>query len=102
MAVKIYSDVTKKFYDDEATALKAEEEVKARTEERTARRKQMADTVDVKRTACERARVAYEKAREEYHEALDNFCKEYGSYHYTVTGKDLDTIFDSWLKLFND
>ena len=102
MAVKIYSDVTKKFYDDEAAALKAEEEVEARTKEKTARRKQMADIVDVKRTACERARVAYEKAREEYHDALDNFCKEYGSYHYTVTDKDLDTIFDSWLRLFND
>lgn len=100
MAVKIYSDVTKKFYDDEAAALKAEEEVKTRTEEKTARRKQMADTVDVKRTACDKARIAYEKAREEYHEALDKFCKEYGAYHYTMTDKDVEGFFDScwpWL-----
>lgn len=97
MAVKIYSDVTKKFYDDEAAALEAEEEVKARTEEKTARRKQMADTVDEKRTACDKARIAYEKAREEYHEALDKFCKEYGSYHYTMTDKDIADFFSPWL-----
>jgi predicted NodU family carbamoyl transferase len=100
MAVKIYSDVTKKFYDDEAAALKAEEEVKALAEEKTTRRKQMADTVDVKRTKCEQARKTYEKAREEYHDALDKFCKEYGAYHYTMTDKDVEDFFDSswpWL-----
>ena len=102
MAVKIYSDVTKKFYDDEAAALKAEEEVKARAEEKTARRKQMADIVDAKHAECEQARKAYEKAREEYYGALNNFCKEYGSYHYTVTGKDLDTAFNSLFKIFNN
>ena len=89
MAVKIYSDVTKKFYDDEAAALKAEEEVKARAEEKTTRRKQMADTVDVKRKA-------YDKARKEYREALDNFCKNYGSYHYTLADKDLEDFFASF------
>ena len=102
MAVKIYSDVTKKFYDDEATAIKAEEEVKARVEEKTARRKQMADIVGAKRTEYEQARKACKQARDEYQEALDNFCKEYGSYHYTITGKDLDTAFDSLFRIFND
>lgn len=88
MAVKIYSDVTKQFYDNEATALKAEEEVKKAQDEKVARRKKMADTVDVKRKA-------YDKARKEYHEALDNFCKEYGAYHYTMTDKDVEDFFDS-------
>ena len=97
MAVKIYSDVTKKFYDDEATALKAEEEVKKAQDERVVRRKQMAETVDEKRKAYERARKAYEKAREEYHNALDKFCKEYGAYHYTMTDKNIEDFFDSWL-----
>ena len=102
MAVKIYSDVTKKFYDDEAAALKAEEEVKARAEEKTARRKQMADIVDAKRTEYEQARKACKQAHDEYYEVLGNFCKEYGSYHYTITGKDLDTTFDSLFRIFND
>ena len=97
MAVKIYSDVTKKFYNDEAAALKAEEEAKKAQDERVTRRKQMADTVDAKRTKYEQARKAYEKAREEYHNALNNFCKEYGTYHYTMTDKNIEDFFDSWL-----
>lgn len=97
MAVKIYSDVTKKFYDDEAAALKAEEEIKTRAEEKTAHRKQMADTVDAKRTEYEQARKAYEKARQEYYNALDKFCKEYGAYHYTMTDKDIEDFFAPWL-----
>ena len=89
MAVKIYSDVTKQFYDNEAAALKAEEEVKKAQDEKVARRKQMADTVDAKRKA-------YDKARKEYREALDNFCKNYGSYHYTLADKDLEDFFASF------
>lgn len=89
MAVKIYSDVTKQFYDNEAAALKAEEEVKKAQDEKVARRKKMADTVDVKRKA-------YDKARREYREALDNFCKDYGSYHYTLADKDLEDFFASF------
>lgn len=89
MAVKIYSDVTNKFYDNEAAALKAEEEVKKAQDEKTARRKKMAETVDVKRKA-------YDKALKEYHEALDNFCKNYGSYHYTLADKDLEDFFASF------
>ena len=89
MAVKIYSDVTKQFYDNEAAALKAEEEVKKAQDEKVARRKKMADTVDVKRKA-------YDKARKEYREALDNFCKDYGSYHYTLADKDLEDFFASF------
>lgn len=97
MAVKIYSDVTKKFYDDEAAALKAEEEVKKAQDEKVNRRKQMAETVDEKRKACERTRKAYEKARQEYHNVLNKFCEEYGAYHYTMTGKNVEDFFDSWL-----
>lgn len=86
MAVKIYSDVTKKFYDDEETALKAEEAVTKARDEKAAHRKEMAQDVDAKREA-------YVKARNEYRAALNKFCKEYGSYHYTLDSKDLDKIF---------
>lgn len=86
MAVKIYSDVTKKFYEDEAAALKAEEEVKKAKDERVARRKEMAELVDSKRKA-------YEIAKKEYNDALEKFCKEYGSYHYTIANENLKDFF---------
>lgn len=89
MAVKIYSDVTNKFYENETAALKAEEEVKKAKDEKAARRKDMAKLVEEKRKV-------YDQARKEYHEALDNFCKEYGTYHYTLTDKDLEDFFASF------
>lgn len=91
MAVKIYSDVTKKFYDDEATALKAEEELTKARDEKAARRKQMAQEVEEKRQA-------YVRARSEYRASLNKFCNEYGSYHYTLNNNDLENIFTD---LFN-
>jgi hypothetical protein len=42
MAVRIYSDVTKKFYDDEAAALKAEKELETKRTEAAECRKKMA------------------------------------------------------------
>ena len=97
MAVKIYSDVTNKFYNDEASAHAAEEKLKKAQDAETARRKEMASLVDAKRKACEDARKVYNDAREEYHSALNDFCKEYGSYHYTMTDKNIADFFDFWL-----
>ena len=87
MAVKIYSDVTKKFYDNEESALAAEKELTKARDEKAARRKQMAQEVEEKREA-------YVQARNEYRAALNKFCKEYGSYHYTLNNKDLEDIFN--------
>lgn len=87
MAVKIYSDVTKKFYEDEASALAAEKELTKARDEKAARRKQMAQEVEEKREA-------YIQARNEYRATLNKFCKEYGSYHYTLNNKDLEDIFN--------
>lgn len=90
MAVKIYSDVTKKFYDDEAAALKAEQELEAKRTEAAEVRKQMAQEVEEKRKALQ-------KARKEYDEALSKFCEKYGTYHISLGKKDLDHIFwDVW------
>lgn len=91
MAVKIYSDVTKKFYEDEAAALKAEEELKKAKDAEANRRKELAEFVDAKRKT-------YELAKKEYNEALEKFCKDYGSYHFTVTDKDLEDFFSTWFR----
>ena len=45
MAVKFYSDVTKKYYDDEKSALKAEEKLVKEQNDKAARRKEKADKV---------------------------------------------------------
>lgn len=90
MAVRIYSDVTKKFYDDEAAALKAEKELEEKRTEAAEVRKQMAQDVEEKRKALN-------KARKEYDEALSKFCEKYGTYHLSLGKKDLSDIFwDVW------
>ncbi len=95
MAVKFYSDVTKKFYDDEKTATAEEEKVKKSQDEKLAKKKAMAEEVEQKRQALE-------KAKKEYDGALTEFCKKYGAYHYTISAKDFDREMDkTLLSLFN-
>ena len=77
MAVKFYSDVTKKFYDDEKTAAAEEEKLKKSQDEKLAKKKALAEEVEKKRQA-------FYKARDEYSNTLDEFCKKYGAYHYTI------------------
>ena len=85
MAVRIYSDVTKKFYEDEAAALKAEKELEAKRTEAAEVRKQMAQDVEEKRKA-------FQKARKEYDESLSKFCEKYVTYHISLGKKYLNVI----------
>lgn len=91
MAVKIYSDVTKKFYEDEATAVKAEQELEAKRTEAAEVRKQMAQDVEEKRKALK-------KAQKEYDEVLSKFCEKYGVYHVTIGRDDWESL---WNKFWN-
>ena len=90
--VKFYSDVTKKYYENETAAREAEEKLLKTQNEKNARRKEMAEEVEAKRKA-------YMDARTEYRTALDKFCKEYGSYHYTINGQELTDIFCNFFDL---
>ena len=77
--MKYYSEITKKTYDTEKECLKAEEEVTIKS----AKRKAAADRVEDKYKAMK-------EAEKMYFDELDKFCKEYGTYHRTITNKDLD------------
>ena len=83
MAVKFYSDVTKKFYDSEQAASEEEAALKKTQDEKMAKNKALAEEVEQKRQALN-------KAREEYNNVLNEFCKQYGAYHYTISPKDLE------------
>jgi len=89
MAIKIYSDVTKKFYEDEAAALDAEKALIEKRDAAAEERKHMAQDVDEKRKALV-------KARAEYREALGKFCEKYGTYHMSLGKKDWDDIWDAF------
>ena len=109
MAMKYYSDRTRQLYDTAEACEKAEfaakeeenrekirkerelAEAKERKEKAAAERKAMAAELEDKRKAMV-------SAQHDYKEALEAFCKKWGSYHYTTEGKDIPTLFD----LFNE
>lgn len=83
--MKYYSELTKTFYETEKDCLKAEKEhtdalrKKEETEKKkTEQRKARAQEVEV-------ARAKLTEAKKNYDKLLADFCKDYGSYHYSIT-----------------
>ena len=92
MAIKIYSDKTQKFYNSVEEANHAEFELK---EKALAERKTAAEKVET-------ARKAYIEAQKAYRTELENFCKQYGTYHYSTNNADeIPSLFDWLNNLFN-
>ena len=106
MAIKIYSDKTKKYYDTveaaEDAEFKAKEqenrdkilaerkaaELEEQKKQAAAERKEMAGKV-------EDARKAMIEAQKKYKEAIDAFVEKYGSYHWSSTKfDDVPVLFD--------
>jgi predicted NBD/HSP70 family sugar kinase len=92
--MKYYSDVTKKLYSSEEELVKAEKQVsekEAKEKEIKAKRAERAKAVDA---AFEEAKKANEKANK----VLEDFIKDYGSYHTTIKANDnLDKLFIDYL-----
>lgn len=93
---KFYSDITKKFYDVEDEAEKAEILVKKQEEERLNKEKE-------KQTRIKEVEDAYKKlieAKENFRELENKFVKDYGSLHLKYTDSDpkspalFDYLFD--------
>lgn len=112
--IKVYSDRTNQFYDsveeanraeaqleasEKAEQIRKEEEArlaKERKEKLAAERKEAAEKVDA-------ARKAFNEARKAYADALDAFCKKYGTYNYTINEREefpsLFGLLDKYLNL---
>jgi len=112
MAIRVYSDKTKQFYNTVEEANRAEfelkekenlaliekqrkeRELKEQKEKALAERKAAAEKVEA-------ARKAFNEARKAYHAELEAFCKKYGTYHYTTDGKeDVPSLFDLFDNIF--
>lgn len=110
--MKYYSEKLNRFYTTAEDCQKAEVEAerkekeakekkerelalaKAEKEKTLAERKAMAEEV-------EKARKDYLAAQKAYREALEGFCKKYGTYHYTVeNGEEIPSLFDWFTHLF--
>lgn len=90
--MRFYSDITKKIYDTEKELTDAEVEVqtaelakKAAEEKKNAERKARAAAVDA-------AYKALVDARKSYNKLLTDFCKDYGSYHCSISDKEAQEL----------
>ena len=109
--MKYYSDVTNSLYDSEKACLEAELKVKEKENrekilrERAAREaKEKQEKLAAERKAraaeVEEARKAMDIARSKYAEVLQAFCKDYGSYHTTLTNEDAKNIIPTLFDVF--
>lgn len=106
MAIKIYSDKTNKFYNSVEEANRAEFELKEKEnlekiqkEREAALAKEKKEKAMAERKAAaekvDHARKAYLEAQKAYRTELEQFCKTYGTYHYsTNSADDIPSLFD--------
>jgi len=80
--MKFYSEETKKFYDSEKECAEAENKFVTERNNKAAARKADAEKV-------EKSFEAFKAAREEYYKNLNEFCDKYGTFHKTISGKDI-------------
>ena len=113
MAIRVYSDKTKQFYNTVEEANQAEFELKEKENlEKIQKERELALAKEKKEKALaerkaaaekvETARRAFNDARKAYHNELEAFCKKYGTYHYTTDGKeDVPSLFDLFDNIFH-
>lgn len=100
--MKYYGERTKKLYDSVEACEKAE--FAAKEQENLAKIKVEREKAEKERLAAERKsraakieelRKAMVSAQHQYREAIEQFTKDYGSYHYTSHSvDDIPTLFD--------
>lgn len=110
--MRYYSEITKNIYDTEKACLEAEFKVKEEQNrqkilkekaEREAKEKQekLAAARKVRANEVEEARKAMVAAQHKYSEVLEAFCKDYGTFHQTLTGEDAKSIIPTLFDIFN-
>lgn len=119
MAVKYYSDKTKKFYDTYAAVEQAEFEAKeAENREKIRKERELAlekerkdkELAEQKAKAAERkadadkveaARKAMVEAQNAYRQAINDFVAKHKTYHYSASGaEEIPTLFNSVIDNF--
>lgn len=99
--MKYYSDVTKKLYDDEKTALKAEEKFLANQRAEEAKKKELSETRAKRAKEIEDAYKAVLEANNKYIELKNKFIDDYGSFHMSFSTKTpVTTVEDLFNLLF--
>ena len=100
--MKYVSEITKKAYDSEKECLYAEQEFQKKQEqERAAKEKKAAERADRAKEVEEAYKTAVE-ANKAYQKKLNDFVKDYGSFHmtYSSTSDLVNDVFNSVFRFF--
>ena len=103
-----YSEITGETYDSEEKCLAAEQkaaEEKAKREQalvqERARKEALASQRKERAAEIENARKEMVTAQKKYRDLIEQFVKDYHSYHYTTTSsEDIPTLFDVFNRFF--
>lgn len=100
--MRYWSDKTRKFYESEKECVEAEEALDKQLAEAEAKRKELAEQRKVRAKEVEDAYNALIAARKQYNKLLNDFCKDFGSYHATFTSGDdaFTEVFDRIFRFF--
>jgi len=100
--MKYYSDLLKKFYDNEKDCLEAEKAQKAKLEQEEKSKKELAEKRKLRAKEVEDAYKAVQEASKNYAKLRNEFVKDYGSFHMTFTSEDdnWNSILEEWFKIF--
>ena len=82
--MKYYSEVLDRVFDSEKELVAEETKAKNAEIEKQLLEKRKSEERKNRAAEVEKARIAAEEAVANYHKLLEDFCKDYGSYHYTI------------------
>ena len=86
--MKFYSEKLKKLFDSDEACLKAEEEHDKAQAEAEAKKKALAEERATRAKEVEEAYKVAVEAKRKYDKALNDFVKDYGSFHATFRTTD--------------
>jgi len=101
--MKYYSDKLRKFFSTEQECLEEEEKCLAREKEEEERKNKLATERKTRAKEVEEAFKNVRKAQDTYHKLINDFVKDYGSFHMSISDSIdtpfFDTLFDEFFKL---
>ena len=92
--MRYYSELTKKLYDSEQDLLEDEERVEEETRKLEEQKRAIAEQRKERAAEIDAARKRMIEAQSEYRRLINEFCKDYKSYHYSCNSfEDLPQVF---------
>ena len=102
--MKIYSEITKSFYDTVEECEKAEKTLEERAKAEEERLTKIKEERKTRAAEVEAALKAAKEAEKTYIDLRNAFVKDYGYYHYTYSTVEelpsIDELFDTFFRIF--